>query len=239
MEQRRNMNKMASKRIKTLFTLESIEQRKQRVRKILGLLKREFPAAVCALTHETPLQLLVSTILSAQCTDERVNMVTPALFSAYPDARALATAPIESIIAIIRSTGFFQNKSKNIKACAAMLVERHGGEVPATMEELVLLPGVGRKTANVVLGTAFGVPGLPVDTHVRRIANLWQFTDSDDPDKIEQHLCAIIPKKEWTDAGHRIILHGRKTCVARRPRCETCGLSALCPSNTLGIEVGN
>ena len=228
---------MKSNSQNTLYTVESGEQKSRRMKAILRHLRREFPEATCALRHENPLQLLVSTILSAQCTDERVNMVTPRLFAAFPDARAFVDAPVESLVAIIRSTGFFLNKAKNIKACATMLVEKHGGSVPRTMEELVALPGVGRKTANVVLGTAFGVPGFPVDTHVRRIANLWQFTDSDDPERIEQHMCAIIPRKQWTDAGHRIILHGRKTCVARRPRCEACRLAALCPSNTLGLPV--
>ena len=166
-----------------------------------------------------------------------MNKVTPHLFLAYPDAHALATAPVESIIEIIRSTGFFRNKAKHIKACATMLVERYNGEIPAMLEQLVELPGVGRKTANVVLGTAFGVPGLPVDTHVRRIANLFEFTDSQDPDTIEQHLCGIIPKKEWTHAGHRLILHGRKTCIARRPACAECGIRFLCPSNTIGLPV--
>jgi endonuclease III len=213
-----------------LYAIETLEERKKRMKKVLSALRKEFPVAYCALTHDTPLQLLVSTILSAQCTDERVNMVAPVLFAAYPDAEALAGAPVEDIMRIIHSTGFYQNKARNIQACAAMLLERHGGTVPMTMEELVALPGVGRKTANVVLGTAFGIPGLPVDTHVRRIANLLQFTDSDDPDVIERHLCAIIPKKEWSDASHRIILHGRKTCVARRPRCMECVLRALCPS---------
>lgn len=140
---------------------------------------------------------------------------------------------------IIRSTGFYQNKAKSIKACAAMLVRKHGGEVPRTMEELVQLPGVGRKTANVVLGTVFNIPALPVDTHVRRIAQLLRFTDSDDPDVIEQHLCAVIPRKEWTMAGHRLIWHGRKTCIARRPKCDQCGIEEFCPSSMLRGGAGN
>lgn len=200
------------------------------MRRILDALRTRFPAPACALLHENPFQLLVATILSAQCTDERVNMVTPALFAAYPDARAMAAAPVERIADIIRSTGFFQNKSRNIKACCEALIERHGGEVPRTMDELTALPGVGRKTANVVLGNAFGVPGFPVDTHVRRIANLLQLTDSENPEVIEQHLCAITPEEEWTDASHLLILHGRATCIARRPRCAECVIRRDCPS---------
>jgi endonuclease III len=213
-----------------LFSIESRAGRKKRAAAILRALRREFPAPSCALVHESPLELLVSTILSAQCTDERVNMVAPLLFRAYPTAEALAEAPLESLMDIVRSTGFFQNKAKNIKACARELVDRFGGEVPATMEELVSLPGVGRKTANVVLGTAFGIPGLPVDTHVRRISNLLELTDSDDPDTIEQHLCEVIPERDWIDAGHIIILHGRKTCIARRPKCGDCVIARYCPS---------
>lgn len=214
----------------SLFETESARRRRNRMRRILDALRTRFPAPACALLHENPFQLLVATILSAQCTDERVNMVTPALFAAYPDARAMAAAPVERIADIIRSTGFFQNKSRNIKACCEALIERHGGEVPRTMDELTALPGVGRKTANVVLGNAFGVPGFPVDTHVRRIANLLQLTDSENPEVIEQHLCAITPEEEWTDASHLLILHGRATCIARRPRCAECVIRRDCPS---------
>lgn len=214
----------------SLFETESPRQRRARMRRILDALTERFPAPACALLHEDPFQLLVATILSAQCTDARVNMVTPVLFAKYPDASAMADAPVEDIAGIIRSTGFFQNKSKNIKACCETLRERHGGKVPRTMDELTALPGVGRKTANVVLGNAFGVPGFPVDTHVRRIANLLQLTDSENPDVIEQHLCAITPEEEWTDASHRLILHGRETCIARRPRCADCVIRSHCPS---------
>lgn len=157
-------------------------------------------------------------------------MVTLALFSQYPTAEAMAAAPVESIADIIRSTGFFRNKSKNIQGCCAELIERHGGNVPRTMEELTALPGVGRKTANVVLGNAFGVPGFPVDTHVRRIANLLELTDSDNPEIIERHLCEITPEIEWTEASHLLILHGRATCIARRPRCAECTIAKSCPS---------
>ena len=214
----------------SLFDTETPRKRRNRQRRILDALHTRFPAPACALLHENPFQLLVATILSAQCTDERVNMVTPALFARYPDAAAMAAAPVEDIAGIIRSTGFFQNKSRNIKACCEALLARHGGAVPRTMEELTALPGVGRKTANVVLGNAFGVPGFPVDTHVRRIANLLQLTDSDNPEVIEQHLCAITPEEEWTDASHLFILHGRATCIARRPRCAECVIRPHCPS---------
>lgn len=199
-------------------------------------LLREFPDPKCALNHHSPFQLLIATILSAQCTDERVNMVTPVLFKAYPTPKAIADAPIESLIEIIRSTGFYQNKSKSIKACARAIVEKHDGKVPDTMEALTALPGVGRKTANVVLGNVFGIPGLAVDTHVTRISNLLQFTDSTDAEVIEQHLCSIVPKSKWTDASHLLILHGRKTCIARRPKCAECDIEKYCPSSVLKAE---
>lgn len=221
---------MAAKTPLSLFDTETTAEKKARMRMVLRALRKEFPAPACALEHEDPFQLLIATILSAQCTDDRVNMVTPNLFARYPTADAMALAPQEDIADIIRSTGFFQNKSKNIKACCQALVEQHNGKVPVTMEDLVALPGVGRKTANVVLGNAFGVPGYPVDTHVRRIANLMEFTDSDNPEIIEQHLCAITPKKDWTDASHLFILHGRKTCIARRPKCGECGVAKWCPA---------
>lgn len=214
----------------SLFESETPRRRRARMDRILNALRLQFPAPACALLHENPFQLLVATILSAQCTDERVNMVTPALFAKYPDAQAMAAAPVEDIADIIRSTGFFQNKSKNIKACCETLVASHRGQVPRTMDELVALPGVGRKTANVVLGNAFGVPGFPVDTHVRRIANLLQLTDSDNPEVIEKHLCAITPEHAWTEASHLLILHGRATCIARRPRCAECPIRPHCPS---------
>ena len=228
---------MAASKDKTVFGSESLDDRKKRMRYILSRLRREFPEAACALVHTNPLELLVSTILSAQCTDKRVNMVTTTLFLTYRTAHEFAAAPMESLINIIRSTGFYRNKAKSIKSCAAMLVEKYDGKVPNTIEELVQLPGVGRKTANVVLGTAFGIPGLPVDTHVRRIANLLQFTDSEDPDVIEQHLCAVIAKNQWIEAGHLFIWHGRKTCVAPRPKCGTCRIAAYCPSKTLSSEI--
>ncbi|MCZ7556210.1 MAG: endonuclease III [Bacteroidia bacterium] len=220
----------------TLFHTESLAQRRGRMGKVLRALRTVFPAPACALVHDDPLQLLIATILSAQCTDERVNMVTPSLFAAWPTARALADADVEEIAEVIRSTGFFQNKSRNIKACCQRLMEVHDGEVPRTMEELTALPGVGRKTANVVLGNAFGIPGFPVDTHVTRISNLLELTDSDDPVVIERHLCEITPKKHWTDASHLFILHGRATCIARRPRCGECVIARWCPASVKSEE---
>jgi endonuclease-3 len=224
---------MTATQAKSLFEIESVGEKKLRMGKILRALRKEFPAPACALLHENPFQLLIATILSAQCTDERVNMVTPDLFARFPTAEAMAAAAQEDIADIIRSTGFFQNKSRNIKACSETLVKQHDGAVPSTMEELVALPGVGRKTANVVLGNAFGVPGFPVDTHVRRITNLLQLTDSDNPEKIELHLCEITPRKDWTDASHLLILHGRKTCIARRPKCDACSIVKHCPGKSL------
>ncbi len=214
------------------FASEKPAQRRRRIAAILSELREEFPEPACALTHTSPFELLIATILSAQCTDERVNMVTPVLFRAYPTVDAMADAPHASLMEIIHSTGFYQNKAKNIKGCATALRERHGGVVPQTMEELTALPGVGRKTANVVLGNAFGIPGLPVDTHVTRISNLLALVDSDDAVVIERHLCALIPREEWTDASHLLILHGRKTCIARRPKCDACVIADWCPSRT-------
>ncbi len=214
----------------TLFHTETPDEKKKRMRAILKALRKDIPRAACALHFRNPFQLLVSTILSAQCTDERVNKVTPELFRAFPTPKNMAEASTEELIEYIRSTGFFNHKAKNLKACCMAIVEKHGGQVPSTMEELTALPGVGRKTANVILGNAFGVPGLAVDTHVTRISNLLQFTDTRDAVKIEQHLTAIIPKQSWTEASHLFILHGRKTCVARRPKCSECVIARYCPS---------
>lgn len=189
-----------------------------------------YPSAHCELYHHNPLQLLIATILSAQCTDKRVNQVTPALFDRFPDAQAFAKAPIGDLEELIRTTGFFRNKAKNIKACCTAIVEKHHGKVPGTMEELTALGGVGRKTANVVLGNAFGVPGMVVDTHVKRIAKLLGLTKNTDPVKIEQDLMKIIPRKEWTQFGHNLIFHGRRICKARNPNCPECKLAPICPS---------
>jgi endonuclease-3 len=202
---------------------------KQRVRRILEILAKFYPDAHCALHHDNPLQLLVATILSAQCTDVRVNMVTPALFARYADARAFAEADIGELEKAIQSTGFFRNKARNIKACCRILLDQHGGAVPATMEELVPLPGVGRKTANVILGNAFGVPGITVDTHVGRLSRRLGLTVADDPVKVERDLMALIPKTEWTMFSHRLIFHGRQVCFARKPNCAGCALAKVCP----------
>jgi endonuclease-3 len=188
-----------------------------------------YPDAWCALRHESPWQLLVATILAAQCTDERVNMVTPGLFARYPDPAALAAADPDALETMIHSTGFFRQKAKALRAVAAAVAGDFGGELPRDIDVLVTLPGVGRKTANVILGTAFGVPAIVVDTHVRRLAQRLGFTDHDDPDKIEQDLRALLPAAEWTHFTHRLIHHGRRICAARKPRCADCALLAQCP----------
>ena len=204
------------------------------MRRIIARLEREFPAAHCALAHSSPLELLVATILSAQCTDARVNLVTPSLFAKYRSAGAYAAADPRVLEREIQSTGFFRNKTKAILGMAQALVERHGGRVPDTMEALVALPGVGRKTANVVLGNAFGKnEGVVVDTHVQRISGLLRMTRETTPEKIERDLMALVPRAKWTVFSHLLILHGRKTCIARRPRCESCRLRELCPSSTV------
>ena len=209
----------------------STDGRKARVRAVIRKLKVRFPDAGCSLRHRTPLQLLVATILSAQCTDARVNIVTNDLFKRYKTARDFAEADPEELAEIIRSTGFYRNKTRSILAMAQALVEQHRGKVPRTMEELNALAGVGRKTANVVLGNAFGIDeGIVVDTHVRRITNRLQLTTRQDPVKIEQDLIQVVPKKEWTLFPHLMIEHGRATCQARKPRCEECSLNKLCPS---------
>ncbi len=193
-----------------------------------------YPDAHCALHFDNPLQLLIATILSAQCTDVRVNRVTPALFARYRDAAAFATADLAELERLIQSTGFFRNKAKNIQACCAMLVEHHRGEVPCTMDELVPLPGVGRKTANVILGNAFDVPGIPVDTHVGRLSRRMGLTKQNDPVKVESDLMELIPQKDWTMFGHRMIFHGRQVCQSRKPNCAECVLKEICPK--IGVE---
>lgn len=209
-----------------------VAKAKDRIGEIIKRLKKAYPDARCALDHQTPLQLLVATILSAQCTDVRVNMVTPGLFKKYQNAKAFANARPEEFEDEIRSTGFFRNKTKSILGMANALVEHHGGEVPSTMDELTPLPGVGRKTANVVLGNAFGKnEGVVVDTHVGRISQLLGLTKQTDAVKIENDLIALVPRKEWTLFSHLLIHHGRAVCIARRPRCEECVLSDLCPSS--------
>jgi endonuclease-3 len=196
---------------------------------VVRKLKKLYPTAECALVHSTPLQLLISTILSAQCTDARVNMVTPILFKRFPTAKSLATADVSEIEEIVRSTGFFRNKAKNIKACCQMILDRFGGEVPRTMEELLELPGVARKTANVVLGNAFDTPGMVVDTHVGRITRRLGLTKQTDPVKVEQDLMKLLPPKEWTMFSHRVIYLGRQICQARKPNCPVCVFDEECP----------
>jgi endonuclease-3 len=189
-----------------------------------------YPDATCALRHGNAYQLLVATILSAQCTDTRVNMVTPELFRRYPDCGALAGAPPPELEELIRSTGFFRAKAKNLLAMAKQVVEGHGGEIPTDIEALTALRGVGRKTANVVLGTAFGIAdGIVVDTHVKRLARRLGLTRRTSPEQIERDLMAILPQAEWVDLSHRLIQHGRRVCLARRPRCDSCELAAICP----------
>jgi endonuclease-3 len=180
------------------------------------------------------LQLLIATILSAQCTDVRVNLVTPGLFAKYPDAKAFATAIPKELETAIHSTGFFRNKARNILACTQALVERFDGAVPGTLEELMQLAGVGRKTANVILGNAFGVPGITVDTHVGRLSRRLGLTTEEDPEKVERDLMGLLPKKEWTMFSHRMIFHGRQVCFARKPNCEGCTLAQVCPR--AGVE---
>jgi endonuclease-3 len=205
-----------------------------RARRIVRALARLYPDARCSLDYASPLQLLVATILAAQCTDVRINQVTPALFARYPDAASFANANPEELEALIQSTGFFRNKARNLIACCRQLAERHGGRVPATMEELVPLAGVGRKTANVVLGNAFGVPGIPVDTHVGRLSQRLGLTRHTDPVHIERDLMAVLPRQEWTAFAHRMIYHGRQVCHARKPLCDGCALAKLCPQTGVG-----
>ncbi len=197
-------------------------------------LRGEYPQATCALVHESPLQLLVATILSAQTTDERVNMVTPVLFTRYPSAQALAEASQDEVEELIRSTGFFRMKARAVREMAQDVVARFDGRVPARMEDLVTLRGVGRKTANVVLGVAFGLPGFPVDTHVTRLVGKLRLSTARDPVQIESDVCSMVPADEWTDLSLRLILHGRRVCVARSPRCPQCVLNDVCPSAELG-----
>ncbi|MCY7281829.1 MAG: endonuclease III [Cyanobacteria bacterium CAN_BIN43] len=203
--------------------------KKQRALEILARLKRLYPDAVCSLDYETPVQLLVATILSAQCTDERVNKVTPELFRQYPDAVSLASADLDDIVALVRSTGFYRNKSKNIQAACRMIVTEFGGEVPRTMEELVRLPGAARKTANVVLAHAYGInAGVTVDTHVKRLCGRLGLTKHIDPIHIERDLMKLLPQPDWENWSIRLIYHGRAVCNARKPACDRCELSDLC-----------
>jgi endonuclease III len=199
-----------------------------RTREILARLDEQYPGAECALHHDNPIQLLVATILSAQCTDARVNQVTPALFRRYPDAAAFAGARLRELESLIRTTGFFRSKARNIRECCRKIVRDHSGQVPSSLEALVSLPGVGRKTANVVLGTAFGIPGITVDTHVGRVSRRLGLTRSQDPVKVEFDLMKLVPRDRWSTFSLQVIWHGRRICDARRPRCEECPLRDLC-----------
>lgn len=202
---------------------------RQLARKVSRALATLYPDAHCALLHKNPFQLLVATILSAQCTDKMVNKVTPALFARYPDPHALAHAAPDELEAIIKPTGFFRNKARNLIACSQALVKDHDGNVPDTLSALTQLPGVGRKTANVVLGNAFDIPGMVVDTHIGRISRRLGLTTHSDPVKVEHDLMKLFPPSEWTILAHRLIFHGRQVCNARKPRCDQCTLNKFCP----------
>jgi endonuclease-3 len=201
----------------------------EQAKRVVSELARLYAEAKCSLVHSDPLQLLIATILSAQCTDERVNLVTPALFARYPTAADFADADLNELETMVQSTGFFRNKARNIQNCCKALVERFGGAVPATLDELTSLDGVGRKTANVVLGNAFDTPGMVVDTHVHRLSRRLGLTREDTPEKIEQDLMAIVPAEEWVALAHRMIYHGRMVCLARSPACARCTLAEYCP----------
>lgn len=207
---------------------------KRRARRIDRLLAERYPDARCELDFRDPFELLVATVLSAQTTDVRVNQVTPALFARFPDAASLAAAAPDAVEELIRPTGFFRAKARSLLGLAQALVERHDGAVPARMADLVALPGVGRKTANVVLGNAFDVPGLPVDTHVGRLARRMALTQEEDAVAVEHALGALVARRDWTMFSHRMIIHGRRTCHARRPACGACPVARLCPSAGLG-----
>ena len=205
--------------------------KKKRAVEILSILKHLYPDATCSLNYETPVQLLVATILSAQCTDERVNKVTPALFKRFPDAEAFAKAEREELEILVRSTGFYRNKAKNIQGACQKIVQEFAGKLPRTMEELLTLPGVARKTANVVLAHGFGIiEGVTVDTHVKRLSTRLGLTKQKDPVKIEKDLMKLLPQPDWENFSIRIIYHGRAVCQAKKPQCDICALAPLCPS---------
>jgi endonuclease-3 len=213
----------------------AVADTKRYAAQIVRRLRREYADAECSLDHRTPLQLLVATILSAQCTDERVNQVTQELFRKYRSAADYAAAPLARLERDVQSTGFFRNKAKNIRDCCRILAEQYDGEVPREMDQLTELPGIGRKTANVVLGTAYGiVSGIVVDTHVGRISRRLGLSSEKDPAKVERDLMAVIAKKEWIVLSHQMIRHGRRYCTARKPKCEDCPLESLCPR--IGVE---
>ncbi len=210
---------------------------KAQARRVIRQLRADYPDAECALRYESPFQLLIATILSAQCTDARVNLVTKELFSQYPTPHDLANLPLPRLEKLIQSTGFFRNKAKNIKSCATEIVRKHDGQVPADMELLVQLAGVGRKTANVVLGTAFGIAsGVVVDTHVGRISRRLGLSAETNPVKVENDLMKVLPKREWVAYSHRLIHHGRQVCKSRRPLCDDCHMSSFCPQDGVSTK---
>ncbi len=212
------------------LTGSKLKQEIQRANDILKKLKSEYPSASIALNYNSPFQLLISTILSAQCTDERVNKVTKTLFTKFKTPQEFVNIPDKELEKEIFSTGFYKQKAKSIKNCCKVLIEKFDGEVPSDFDELVSLPGVGRKTASVVAGNAYGIPAIAVDTHVIRLSNLMGFIDSDNADKIEKRLKELFPEKEWIFLGHYLMNHGRKICIARRPNCLNCAVGDLCPS---------
>lgn len=209
---------------------ESLQKKRERAATIIQILEAAYPGSEIALQFQTPFQLLIATILSAQCTDARVNMVTPGLFRQFPTPQAFLDAPIEAIEQAIFSTGFYRNKTRSIRNACGVLIEQFGGEVPGTMEGLLRLPGVGRKTANVLLGHCFNTPGVVVDTHVKRIGNLLRLADSEDPEIIERQLMRVLAAEQWVRFSHLIAEHGRAVCVARRPKCGVCPVAEFCPS---------
>ncbi|MBO9555284.1 endonuclease III [Cellulomonas sp.] len=213
---------------------ESALARTRRARRVDRALAVRYPDAHCELDFTSPFELLVATVLSAQTTDVRVNLTTPTMFARYPDPQSLAAANPDELEEILRPTGFFRAKAKAVTGLSQAIVERFGGEVPGRLTDLVTLPGVGRKTANVVLGNAFGVPGITTDTHVLRLSKRLGYTESDDPLVVERELGELLPKKDWTMACHRLIFHGRRTCFARKPACGACPVASMCPSYGIG-----
>ena len=219
---------------KSVGQKEDFGQRKERAKAMYRILVKRYPHVTCELDFETPFQLLVATVLSAQCTDKRVNSVTPALFTAFKDPRLMAGARIDDIESLIHSVGFFHTKAKNLKRLSEKILSDFNGEVPAVLDDLVTLPGVGRKTANVVLGHAFGIPGITVDTHFGRLSRRFEWSSSQDPVKVEHEVGHLLPEKEWTNLSQRMIWHGRRICHSRKPACGACPLADLCPSFGIG-----
>jgi len=213
---------------------KSAAEKKKQAAAIYRALCKRYPEVRCELDFSTPFQLLVATVLSAQCTDKRVNKVTPALFKKYPTPQKMAGAPVVDLEELVRTTGFYHTKARNLKNLSMTLVEKYNGKVPPIQDELVTLPGVGRKTANVVLGHAFNIPGITVDTHFGRLSRRFGWSENEDPLKVEMDVAPLIPEKEWTDLSGRLIWHGRRICFARKPACGACPLSKLCPSYGIG-----